>query len=185
MKKLLLILAAVTAGYSAVAEGVFWGDVTPSCDVIKSSPYGSLSYEPGQLDMKQNQCIQITEWSPGPVASASGPWNFIHKATLVFQYDGNVVLYSYDSYYEATDVRALNIDNKGGDKFIYQLDNNLVVYSNNFPVWAASSDHNKYDTFFLEFNENNRYADATVKLAKKESKDGMTILHAEPTYTPH
>lgn len=84
-------------------------------------------------------------WNPGETVLQSN--NGLY--TLVFQTDGNLVLYRYADEV----VWASGTDNKGAEGFRFQTDGNLVIYGkNNSLVWASNSHNKGGQTLVLEDN---------------------------------
>ncbi|WP_144394542.1 hypothetical protein [Pleionea sediminis] len=67
---------------------------------------------------------------------------------LYFQGDGNLVL--RDTGGNA--IWATDTHNKGGDKFIFQNDSNLVIYSGTEPLWASNTHGQDADRLVLNNN---------------------------------
>jgi hypothetical protein len=113
---LLLLVALAVSAPAAVAQAIDVGDPIP-CNMTKS---GSLTqhgvvYQSG-FCLAAPELFQMSRPPKIPV--------------LIFQPDGNLVLYLIDDKGVITDVRwASNTSNKGGKFLAFQSDGNLVIYT--------------------------------------------------------
>ncbi|MFE8595380.1 hypothetical protein [Archangium violaceum] len=73
-----------------------------------------------------------TRWAPGSTVLAN------EVARLVFEADGNLVLYRIDGANWGR-IWASNSGGKGGNTLLFQNDGNLVIYAPQGPIWATGS----------------------------------------------
>lgn len=85
-------------------------------------------------------------WNPNDVVLVSGNKMY----SLVFQFDGNFVLYKY----RTIPLWHSNTYNKGAAGFRFQKDGNLVVYGGNGALWSANSHNNGGEALFLQNDGN-------------------------------
>ncbi len=85
-------------------------------------------------------------WTPNEIVLES----FNKRFSLIFQEDGNLVLYKD----EHKMVWSANCQNKGATKLVYQSDGNFVVYKDKEVLWAANCHDKSGDIIVLQDDGN-------------------------------
>lgn len=108
-----------------------------------------------------------TSWAPGSTVLAN------EVAKLVFEADGNLVLYRIDGA-DWGRLWASNSGGKGGNKLVFQNDGNLVIYAPKGPIWATGSNTPNLGNMKLQADSNFVIYESTgkAKWASNTSRGG-------------
>ncbi len=108
-----------------------------------------------------------TTWTPGSTVLVN------EVARLVFEADGNLVLYRIDGANWGR-IWASNSGGKGGNTLVFQNDGNLVIYAPKGPIWATGSNTPNLGNMRLQADSNLVLYESTgkAKWASNTSRGG-------------